>query len=68
MSEEVKSKPVWLSKTLWVNVLAVVAILVAQFSPEAAEFIKSHFAEIGGGWAVLNTILRLVSKDQLYLS
>lgn len=68
MSEEVKSKSIWRSKTLWVNVMAVVAILVAQWQPEAASFIQENFAELGGGWAVLNTILRLVSSDKLYLS
>lgn len=59
-SEETK-KPWYLSKTLWVQVLAIVAIIV----PSSAEFIKEYFSEVGMGWALINMVLRLVSKDKI---
>jgi len=69
MSEEiVQSKPFYLSKTLWVNLFAIVAVVFAQSAPAMSDFIKANFAEVGGAWAVINTVLRLISKDQLYLS
>jgi inactivated superfamily I helicase len=55
------SKPWYLSKTLWVQVLAIVAIVV----PSSAEFIKEYFSELGMGWALINMILRLVTKDKI---
>lgn len=57
-------KPFYLSKTLWLQVLAIVAIIV----PSSAEFIKEYFAEAGIGWALINMILRLISKDKLEIS
>lgn len=56
-----ESKPWYLSKTLWMQVLAIVAIVV----PSSAAFIKEYFSEIGVGWAVINMILRLISKDKI---
>ena len=55
------TKPWYLSKTLWVQVLAIVAIVL----PSSSEFIKEYFAEAGMGWALINMILRLVSKDKI---
>jgi hypothetical protein len=69
MSEiQEQSKPFYLSKTLWVNLMGVIAIVVAQFSPEASSFISEYFAELGSAWSAINVVLRLVSKDKLYLS
>lgn len=54
-------KPWYLSKTLWMQVLAIVAIIV----PGSANFIKEYFSEVGMGWALINMILRLISKDKI---
>ena len=59
------SKPFYLSKTLWVNLLAVIAVLVGSKVPAVGDFIKQYFSELGSGWAIVNVILRAVSKDQL---
>jgi len=72
MSEEIKpvegEKHFLKSKTFWVNVMAVLGIVLAQYYPAGAEFIQANFSEIGGAWAVINVLLRMVSKDKLFLS
>lgn len=63
-----EQKPFYLSKTLWVNLLAVVGLIVGGYVPSVGDFIKQYFSEIGAGWAVVNTVLRIVSKDKISLS
>lgn len=62
-----ENKPFYLSKTLWVNVLAVLGLVIGGQVPVVGEFIKQYFSELGAGWAVVNTVLRLISKDKLSL-
>lgn len=57
-------KPWYLSKTLWIQVLGIVALIV----PASAEFIKEYFSEVGMGWALVNMVLRLISKDKIEIS
>ena len=52
------TKPWWTSKTLWVNAIAFVALLVQQFG---AGFIIDAETQVGI-LAVLNVLLRLVTK------
>lgn len=59
-----ESKPFYLSKTFWVQVLGVVAVAV----PASREFIQNNLGEAGAAWAVINVILRAISKDKLSLS
>jgi hypothetical protein len=58
------TKSILLSKTFWMQVLAIVALLI----PASAAFIKEYFAEMGMGWALVNVILRLVTKDKVEIS
>jgi hypothetical protein len=60
-----QNKPWYLSKTIMVNVLMGVAMIVAQFSPSAADFIKVYFAEAGSAWALVNIALRLITKKEI---
>jgi hypothetical protein len=62
------TKPFYLSKTLWVNVLAALALVLAQFSPVVSTFIQTYFTELGSGWVVVNSILRIISKDTITIS
>lgn len=55
------SKQWYLSKTLWMQVLAIVAIVL----PASKEFIAQYFSELGIGWALVNMVLRLISKDKI---
>lgn len=61
-------KPWYLSKTILVNILMGIAMIVAVFSPTASEFIKNYFAEAGSAWALINVVLRVVSKDKISIS
>lgn len=60
-----ESKPWYLSKSIMVNLLMGLAMMVAVFQPQAAEFINSYFAEAGTGWAIVNIVLRLVTKKEI---
>lgn len=60
-----ESKPWYLSKSIMVNLLMGLAMMVAVFQPQAAEFIKSYFAEAGTGWAIVNIVLRLITKKEI---
>lgn len=60
LNEEQK-KPWYLSKTIWIQFLAILAVAW----PASAEFIKEYFTEAGIGWALINVILRLISKGKI---
>lgn len=55
----------YLSKTILVNVLMGLAMIVAVFSPSVSDFIKQYFAEAGTGWALVNIILRVITKEEI---
>jgi hypothetical protein len=61
----VESKPWFLSKTIWSNLLLGLAMMLGAFVPSVAEFIRTYFAEAGVGWALLNIILRVITKKEL---
>lgn len=63
-----ESKPFYLSKTILVNILMGLAMILASFSPAASEFIKNYFAEAGTAWALINVVLRLVTKNKVEIS
>lgn len=58
-------KPWYLSKTILAQLVAALAIIAGVFYPPAAEFIKQYFAEAGMGWAILNIILRVITKKEI---
>jgi hypothetical protein len=62
-----ETKPFYLSKTFYVNLLALVAVLAGSKVPAVGDFIKNYFSELGAGWAVINMVLRAISKDKLSL-
>lgn len=62
---EPKVKPWWQSKMILVNILMGIAMIVAQFKPGAADFIKEYFAESGMAWAFINVVLRAVTRDKV---
>ncbi len=54
-------KKPWLSKTLWVNLL----LALAAFSPSAQEFLQGRPDIALIIPALINVVLRLVTKDKL---
>jgi len=57
-------KPFYLSKTFWVQVVAIVAVVI----PASRDFIQNNLSESAGAWAVINLVLRAISKQKLSLS
>jgi len=62
------AKPWYLSKTILVQLLGAVAIIAGLFSPTVGDFIKNNFSEVGAAWAIVNVLLRLVTKEQVSIS
>ena len=59
------SKPWYLSRTILINILMALAVIVGQFNPAAAEFIKTYAAEGSVAWTIINVILRFVTKSEI---
>lgn len=58
-------KPWYLSKTVLVNIMMGVAVILAAFYPAGGEFIKTYFAEAGSAWALVNIVLRLLTHEEI---
>jgi hypothetical protein len=59
-----ESKKWFLSKTLWLQLLGVVAIIV----PQSSAFIAEHFSVAAPAWMFINVVLRLITKDKLEIT
>lgn len=51
------------SKKFYVQLLMLLVMIV----PAAQPFVSEYFSEIGMGWALVNIVLRLVSKGKVEL-
>jgi len=58
-------KPIWASKTLWVNTIAFVAALASSFGFEIGA--EQQGALVGGVMAVVNIVLRLITDRPVKL-
>ena len=52
------------SKTFWIQVLGIVALVV----PSSAGFIAEHLSATGAAWAIINIVVRLVTKDKVTIA
>lgn len=59
-----EGKKLWLSKTLWTNVLVAAA---AMFAPGVSNWISANPETMVMIWAGVNALLRLVTKEKLSL-
>lgn len=58
------SKPFYQSKTFWLQILGLIAIMF----PQSRAFIEANLSASAGIWAVLNLLIRAVTKDRISLS
>ena len=56
------SKPVWASKTLWVNLIALAAAVSTAFGVDLGLNPETQVVVVGTVMSVVNIILRLVTK------
>jgi uncharacterized membrane protein YqaE (UPF0057 family) len=64
MSNIQETKKPYLSKTIWTNVI----LALAAFIPGAQEWIQGNEAVVLAFWAVINIILRLLTKDKIQVN
>ncbi len=62
------SKPFWASKTLWVNAISFVASITGAFGLDLGLDAEAQTSIVGGVMAVVNIILRLVTKAGVRVS
>ena len=58
-------KKAWLSKTMWVNLFMGIIALVAAWVPQVSEIMNKEAVIMV--FAMINMILRLVTKDKIVL-
>lgn len=56
------TKPFWASKTLWINAVSLVASVTGAFGLDIGLTPEAQTSIVGGVMAVVNIILRLVTK------
>ena len=62
------SKPFWASKTLWTNVVAIVAAILGAFSIDVGLDPEGQVAAVGVIMGIVNVVLRLVTKSSVTLT
>ena len=63
-------KPWYFSKTIWFNLITGLLVTVSAVWPNASfatQWIATNRPFIDAGWAGLNVILRLVTKEKVQL-
>ncbi len=65
---EENAKPFWASKTLWVNVIALVAVIVAAFWPDFNLDAELQASLVGGIMAIVNIVLRITTKTAVTMA
>jgi hypothetical protein len=67
MADEVVIQPIvkkwYMSRTFYVQLL----MLIVMIMPAAQPFVNEYFSEIGMGWALVNIVLRLLTKGKVEL-
>ena len=58
---KMEAKKWYLSKTLWAQVVGLVAIIV----PQTHDFIAANLGEAGAAWLFVNAVLRMLTKQEL---
>lgn len=58
-------KPWYLSKTILLQLMGVIIVVVGAYNEKIAEFLKVNFSELGIGWAAINVVLRIITKKEI---
>jgi len=61
----VMEKKPWMSKTIWANMLMAILALIGMWVPKVSEIVTSEMVMML--FAMINMILRLVTKDKMIL-
>jgi len=58
-----ESKPAWTSKTMWVNLIALIASVAAAFGLDLGLSTEVQASLVGGIMAVVNIVLRFMTNQ-----
>lgn len=56
------------SKTILVNLVMGLAMIIGQFNPSIQAVLVEYLGEAGTAWALINIVLRLITKDSVSIS
>jgi len=59
------AKPWYLSKTILLQLMGVIIVVVGAYNEKVADFLKVNFSELGIGWAAINVVLRIITKKEI---
>jgi len=60
------AKPWYASNTVLLNLVAGIVLIIGQFFPDAAAFLNQYLgSEAAIGWALVNVLLRLITKQEI---
>ena len=59
------AKPWYLSKTILLQLMGVIIVVVGAYNEKIADFLKVNFSELGIGWAAINVVLRIITKKEI---
>ena len=57
------TKPFWASKTLWVNTISLIAAMTGAYGIDLGLTPDAQTAIVGAAMAVVNIVLRLITKS-----
>lgn len=57
------NKSIFKSKTFWIQILGIVAVVV----PATSGFISENLGASGAAWAIINVVLRLITKEKVQI-
>lgn len=60
-----ESKPFWASKTLWVNMVMLVATISTAFGFDFGLDAETQIAVVGGVMGIVNVLLRFMTKSSV---
>lgn len=63
-----ETKPFWASRTMWVNIIMLVATISTAFGFDLGLDANTQIAVVGGVMGVVNLVMRVVTKSKVTIT